>query len=125
MGLHVPEGYHFLGEWGRAWRDPKSGLWTVAGMREGSEGRVVLSDGEARAFARLVCRDEPATFATPAENETAMNASGGAGGEQARIPSVDHEWAANGMRALGLPADRFEDNAIVLARLLDGQGGGL
>ncbi len=52
MGLHVPEGYHFLGEWGRAWRDPKSGLWTVAGMREGSEGRVVLSDGEARAFAR-------------------------------------------------------------------------
>lgn len=76
MGLHVPEGYHFLGEWGRAWRDPKSGLWTVAGMREGSEGRVVLSDGEARAFARLVCRDEPATFATPAENETAMNASG-------------------------------------------------
>lgn len=46
MGLHVPEGYHFLGEWGRAWRDPKSGLWTVAGMREGSEGRVVLSDGE-------------------------------------------------------------------------------
>lgn len=71
MGLHVPEGYHFLGEWGRAWRDPKSGLWTVAGMREGSEGRVVLSDGEARAFARLVCRDEPATFATPAENETA------------------------------------------------------
>ena len=69
MGLHVPEGYHFLGEWGRAWRDPKSGLWTVAGMREGSEGRVVLSDGEARAFARLVCRDEPATFATPAEND--------------------------------------------------------
>lgn len=27
------------------------------------------------------------------------------------------------MRALGLPADRFEDNAIVLARLLDGQSG--
>ena len=80
MGLHVPEGYHFLGEWGRAWRDPKSGLWTVAGMREGSEGRVVLSDGEARAFARLVCRDEPAT---------SMNASGGAGGEQARIHSVE------------------------------------
>ena len=81
MGLHVPEGYHFLGEWGRAWHDPKSGLWTVAGMREGSEGRVVLSDGEAR--------DEPATFATPAENETAMNASGGAGGEQARIHAAE------------------------------------
>lgn len=76
MGLHVPEGYHFLGEWGRAWRDPKSGLWTVAGMRERSEGRVVLSD-------------EPATFATPAENETAMNASGGAGGEQARIHAAE------------------------------------
>lgn len=89
MGLHVPEGYHFLGEWGRAWRDPKSGLWTVAGMREGSEGRVVLSDREARAFARLVCRDEPAAFATPAENETAVNASGGAGGEQARIHAAE------------------------------------
>lgn len=74
---------------GGAWRDPKSGLWTVAGMREGSEGRVVLSDGEARAFARLVCRDEPAAFATPAENETAVNASGGAGGEQARIHAAE------------------------------------
>lgn len=46
------------------------------------------------------------------------------GGCPWRLPSVDHEWAANGMRALGLPADRFEDNAIVLARLLDGQAGG-
>ncbi|ACJ52366.1 hypothetical protein [Bifidobacterium longum] len=45
------------------------------------------------------------------------------GGCPWRLPSVDHEWAANGMRALGLPADRFEDNAIVLARLLDGQAG--
>lgn len=89
MGLHVPGEYHFLGEWGRAWHDPKSGLWTVAGMREGSEGRVVLSDGEARAFARLVCQDEPATFATPAENETAVNASEGADGEQARIHAAE------------------------------------
>lgn len=47
------------------------------------------------------------------------------GGCPWRLPSVDHEWATNGMRALGLPADRFEDNAIVLARLLDGQSGGL
>lgn len=45
------------------------------------------------------------------------------GGCPWRLPSIDHEWAANGMRALGLPADRFEDNAIVLARLLDGQAG--
>lgn len=45
------------------------------------------------------------------------------GGCPWRIPSVDHEWATEGMRALGLPADRFEDNAIVLARLLDGQSG--
>ena len=45
------------------------------------------------------------------------------GGCPWRLPSVDHEWATNGMRALGLPADRFEDNAIVLARLLDGQAG--
>lgn len=45
------------------------------------------------------------------------------GGCPWRLPSVDHEWATNGMRALGLPADRFEDNAIVLARLLDGQSG--
>lgn len=34
------------------------------------------------------------------------------GGCPWRLPSVDHEWATNGMRALGLPADRFEDNAI-------------
>lgn len=27
------------------------------------------------------------------------------GGCPWRLPSVDHEWAANGMRALGLPAD--------------------
>lgn len=46
------------------------------------------------------------------------------GGCPWRLPSVDHEWATDGMRALGLPADRFEDNAIVLARLLDGQAGG-
>ena len=45
------------------------------------------------------------------------------GGCPWRLPSVDHEWATNGMRALSLPADRFEDNAIVLARLLDGQSG--
>lgn len=31
----------------------------------------------------------PSGFATPAENETAMNASGGAGGEQARIHSAE------------------------------------
>lgn len=37
------------------------------------------------------------------------------GGCPWRLPSVDHEWATNGMRALGLPTDRFEDNAIVLA----------
>ena len=29
--------------------------------------------------------------------------------------------ATNGMRALGLPADKFEENTLVLARLLDGQ----
>ncbi|KFI64134.1 hypothetical protein [Bifidobacterium longum] len=79
MGLHVPEGYHFLGEWGRAWRDPKSGLWTVAGMREGSEGRVVLSDGEARAFARLVCRDEPAAFATAGRKRDGRERQWGSG----------------------------------------------
>ena len=49
----------------------------------------MLSDGEARAFARLVCQDEPATFATPDENGTAVNAAEGAGGEQARIHSVE------------------------------------
>lgn len=58
-------------------------------MREGSKGRVVLSDGEARAFARLVCQDEPATFASPAENGTAVNASEGADGEQARIHAAE------------------------------------
>lgn len=53
----------------------------------GGPGRAV--GREARAFVRLVCRDGPATFATPAENETAMNASGGAGGEQARIHAAE------------------------------------
>lgn len=43
------------------------------------------------------------------------------GGCPWRLPSVDHEWALNGMRALGLPEDKFAENAIVLARLLDGQ----
>ena len=33
------------------------------------------------------------------------------GGCPWRLPSVDHEWAANGMRALGLPADRFSSPA--------------
>lgn len=52
----------------------------------GGPGRAVGRGGEG---VRLVCRDEPATFATPAENETAMNASGGAGGEQARIHAAE------------------------------------
>lgn len=43
------------------------------------------------------------------------------GGCSWRHPETDHEWAVNGMRALGLPADKFEENALVLARLLDGQ----
>lgn len=43
------------------------------------------------------------------------------GGCPWRLPSVDHEWALNGMRALGLPEDKFTENTIVLARLLDGQ----
>lgn len=43
------------------------------------------------------------------------------GGCSWRLPETDHEWAVNGMRALGLPADKFEENALVLARLLDGQ----
>lgn len=43
------------------------------------------------------------------------------GGCSWRLPETDHEWATNGMRALGLPADKFEENALVLARLLDGQ----
>ena len=43
------------------------------------------------------------------------------GGCPWRLPSVDHEQAVNGMRALGLPEDKFEENTIVLARLLDGQ----
>lgn len=29
------------------------------------------------------------------------------GGCPWRLPSVDHEWALNGMRALGLPEDKF------------------
>lgn len=43
------------------------------------------------------------------------------GGCSWRRPETDHEWATNGMRALGLPADKFEGNTLVLARLLDGQ----
>ena len=43
------------------------------------------------------------------------------GGCSWRLPETDHEWATNGMRALGLPADKFEENTLVLARLLDGQ----
>lgn len=43
------------------------------------------------------------------------------GGCPWRLPSIDHEWAVNGMRALGLPADKFEENVLVLARLLDNQ----
>ena len=43
------------------------------------------------------------------------------GGCSWRLPQTDHQWAENGMRALGLPADRFDENAIVLARLLDGE----
>lgn len=43
------------------------------------------------------------------------------GGCSWRRPEADHEWATNGMRALGLPADKFEGNTLVLARLLDGQ----
>ena len=43
------------------------------------------------------------------------------GGCSWRLPETVHEWATNGMRALGLPADKFEENTLVLARLLDGQ----
>lgn len=43
------------------------------------------------------------------------------GGCPWRLSSVDHEWALNSMRALGLPEDKFAENTIVLARLLDGQ----
>lgn len=43
------------------------------------------------------------------------------GGCPWRLPSVDHEWALNSMRALGLPEDKFAENTIVLARLLDDQ----
>lgn len=40
------------------------------------------------------------------------------GGCPWRLPSVDHEWALNSMRALGLPEDKFAENTIVLARQL-------
>lgn len=43
------------------------------------------------------------------------------GGCSWRHPETDHEWATNGMRALGLPVDKFEENTLILARLLDGQ----
>lgn len=42
------------------------------------------------------------------------------GGCPWRLASTDHEWATNGMRTLGLSADRFESNAIMLSRMLDG-----
>lgn len=100
--MHPPEDFEYLGEWCKAWRDPATGDWTISQLLDGLDtAQITLSGEEVRELARLAAQHDPTDyeleygelrrpmFATPAENETAMNASGGAGGEQARIHAAE------------------------------------
>lgn len=85
-----PEDFQYLGEWCKAWRDPQTGEWTISQLFDGLEtSQITLYADEAKAFARLVGQGESTTFATSAENEAAVNAYAGAGGEQARIHAAE------------------------------------
>ena len=100
--MHPPEDFEYLGEWCKAWRDPATGDWTISQLLDGLDtAQITLSGEEVRELARLAAQHDPTDyeleygelrrpmFATPAENETAVNAAEGAGGEQARIHSAE------------------------------------
>lgn len=100
--MHPPEDFEYLGEWCKAWRDPATGDWTISQLLDGLDtAQITLSGEEVRELARLAAQRDPTDyeleygelrrpmFATPAENETAVNAAEGAGGEQARIHSAE------------------------------------
>lgn len=100
--MHPPEDFEYLGEWCKAWRDPATGDWTISQLLDGLETeQIILSGEEVRELARLAAQHDPTDyeleygelrrpmFASPDENGTAVNAAEGAGGEQARIHSVE------------------------------------
>lgn len=100
--MHPPEDFEDLGEWCKAWRDPATGDWTISQLLDGLDTeQIILSGEEVRELARLAAQHDPTDyeleygelrrpmFASPDENGTAVNAAEGAGGEQARIHSVE------------------------------------
>lgn len=100
--MHPPEDFEYLGEWCKAWRDPATGDWTISQLLDGLDTeQIILSGEEVRELARLAAQHDPTDyeleygelrrpmFASPDENGTAVNAAEGAGGEQARIHSVE------------------------------------
>ena len=89
--MHPPEDFEYLGEWCKAWRDPATGDWTISQLLDGLDtAQITLSGEEVRELARLAAQHDPTDyeleygelrrpmFATPAENETAVNAAEGA-----------------------------------------------
>lgn len=97
--MHPPEDFEYLGEWCKAWRDPATGDWTISQLLDGLETeQIILSGEEVRELARLAAQHDPTDyeleygelrrpmFATPAENETAVNAIEGSGRQTGAHP---------------------------------------
>ena len=106
--MHPPEDFEYLGEWCKAWRDPATGDWTISQLLDGLDtAQIILSGEEVRELARLAAQHDPTDYELECISSSRCFVfshvffsglgscmhfpyfSGCAGGEQARIHSVE------------------------------------